>query len=75
MDGICCITPTVTFLLTSIEQQLVLTNICDVIEEKLGHFSTSTTGKDFLHLQQHLVKIYNKKNRLKIAFLAYFGYI
>ena len=30
--------PTVTFLLTSIEQQLVLTNICDVIEENWAIF-------------------------------------
>ena len=38
MDRIYCITPTVTFLLTAIEQQLSLTTICDVIEENWSIF-------------------------------------
>ena len=46
-----------------------------ILQQKLGHFSTSTTGKDFLHLQQHLVKIYNNKTLFKNSLFGFFGYI
>ena len=46
----------------------------DFLQHYFAQISTSTTGKEFLHLQCHIPKIYDNKKSTKIVFVAYFCY-